>query len=330
VNPNGVVLHSTVGSKVRHDPPDRAIDALAEGQHGVVTRAQLSELGVHHRALDHRIRVGRLYPLHRGVHAVAGRRLLGKHGHWMAAVLACAPGAVLSHHAAAALWGIRRGMRIELTVPRGRKAKPGIKLHYANLPDDERTTHEGIPTTTVPRTLLDLSAVVQRDELRSAMRQAEQLRLADPLWLGDLIERYPRKPGVPAVRALIKEAQRGLSVVRSELEERFQALLLSACLPVPKTNVCIEGVEVDCAWPEERLVVELDGRWVHDVADAFEQDRVRDRSLGAAGWRVVRITWRQLHDTPDEVEGDLRALLAPEPAPPARSRTRSGSPPGPS
>ena len=269
--------------------------------------------------------------MHRGVYAIVGPRLLSKHGRWMAAVLACGPRAVLSHFAAAALWAIRGGSRIEVTVPRGgRKPRKGIHLHWANLPDDETTVHQGIPTTTVPRTLLDLSAVVQRDELRSALRQAEQLRLTDALWLGDLILRYPRKPGIPILKAVVEEAQRGLAVIRSELEERFQALLLNACLPMPKTNVRIEGLEVDCAWPEERLIVELDGRWVHDVAEAFERDRVRDRRLEAAGWRVVRITWRQLHDTPDEVEADLRKLLAPEPAPPARSRTPSGSRPVPS
>jgi very-short-patch-repair endonuclease len=133
--------------------------------------------------------------------------------------------------------------------------------------------------------------------------------LRDRLWLGDLVERYPRKPGVPAVRALIAEAQLGLGVVRSELEERFQALLLNAAVPRPETNAHIEGVEVDCAWPEHNLIVELDGHATHGGAQAFETDRARDRRLEAAGWRVVRITWRQLHDTPDEVEADLRSLL---------------------
>jgi very-short-patch-repair endonuclease len=247
--------------------------------------------------------------MYRGVYAIVGRRLLTKHGHWMAAVLACSPGARLSHRAAAALWGMRGGARLEVTVPRGRRPRNGIHLHWADLPDDEVTTHEGIPTTTVPRTLLDLSAIVQRDELRSALRQAEQLRLTDPLWLGDLIERYPRKPGVPILRAVAEEARRGMNVVRSELEERFQAFVLNAGLPAPKTNIRIEELEVDCAWPRERLIVELDGRSVHGVTDAFELDRARDRRLEAAGWRVVRITWRQLHDTLDDVEADLRRLL---------------------
>jgi len=216
----------------------------------------------------------------------------------------------LSHFAAAGLWGMRRSTRIEVTGPRGRKARPGIHLHYANLPTDETTTHHGIPTTTVPRTLLDLSAAVQRDELRSAMRQAEQLRLTDRLWLGDLIERHPHKSGIPTLKAVVEEAQRGMNIVKSELEERFQAFLINAGLSLPITNVLIEGFEVDCVWPEARLIVELDGRRVHDLLDAFEQDRARDRRLEAAGWRVVRITRRQLHDTPGAVEADLRRLLA--------------------
>jgi hypothetical protein len=159
--------------KGRQDPADPEIAALAEGQHGVVTRAQLSELGLGGRAIDHRIEVGRLRPMYRGVYAIVGPRLLTQHGRWMAAVLASGPGAVLSYLAAAALWQIRGGTRLEVTVPRGRKARKGIQLHWVDLPDDEVTIHHGIPVTTVPRTLLDISAVVQHAEFRSAMRQAD-------------------------------------------------------------------------------------------------------------------------------------------------------------
>jgi len=148
----------------------------------------------------------------------------------------------------------------------------------------------------VPRTLLDLGAVLQRDELRSAMRQAEQLRLTDRLWLGDLLERYPRKPGSPTLRAVVEDAQRGMNVVRSDLEELFQAFLIRAGIPLPSTNVLVEGYEVDCTWADAGLVVELDSR---------------NRRLEAEGWRVVRITWRALHDTPGAVEADLRKLLTP-------------------
>lgn len=296
-------------AEVRHDPADRAIGALAERQHGVVSRAQLSELGLGRRAIGHRIEVGRLVVVHRGVYSV-GHRLLTQHGRWMAAVLACGPGAVLSHRAAAALWGMRRGGPVEVTVPRGRKSRERIGLHHADLPPDERTTHRGIPVTTVPRTLLDLSAVVQRHELRSAWRQTEQLRLTDALSVPDLMARYPRRPGMPNLRAVLAEVQAGLGTTRSELEDRFQTFLLDAGLSTPETNARIENLEVDCVWRSERLIVELDGRTTHGTGTAFEQDRARDRKLEAAGWRVIRVTWRQLHEERAAVEADMRKLLS--------------------
>ena len=290
---------------------ERAIGALAERQHGVVSRAQLSELGLGDRgAIEHRVRLGRLRPVHRGVYTI-GHRLLTQDGRWMAAVLAYGPGTVLSHRAAAALWGMRGGTWVEVTVPSGRRARDGIQVHRAALPEDERTTHRGIPTTTVPRTLLDLSAVVTKRHLRGALREAEHLRLSDPLSLHDIVARYPRRPGLKAIKALLAEASVGARIIRSELEERFQDFLVRAGLPLPQTNVVIEGYEVDCVWPEQRLIVELDGHASHSPTHAFELDRARDRRLEAAGWRVIRITWRQLEQEPDLVEADLRRLLLP-------------------
>jgi very-short-patch-repair endonuclease len=102
-------------------------------------------------------------------------------------------------------------------------------------------------------------------------------------------------------------------VTRSELEKRFREFLINARLPLPETNasVQVDGVwyEVDCLWRQQHLVVELDGRDVHDTNQAFEADRARDRILQAAGYRVIRITWRQLHESPAAVAADLRALL---------------------
>jgi uncharacterized protein DUF559 len=287
---------------------DRAIGALAERQHGVVSRAQLLELGVGADAIDRRLKLRRLCHVHRGVYTV-GHRLLTQHGCWMAAVLAYGPGTVLSHRAAAALWGMRGGTWVEVTATGARRGRHGIQVHRAALPEDERTTHRGIPTTTVPRTLLDLSAVVQQHEVRSALRRAEQLRLGDSLSLQDLIARYPRRPGLKAIKALLSEAGIGARIIRSELEERFQDFLIRIGLPLPQTNVVIEGYEVDCVWPEQRLIVELDGHATHSPTYAFELDRARDRRLEAAGWHVIRITWRQLELEADLVEADLRRLL---------------------
>jgi very-short-patch-repair endonuclease len=287
---------------------DRAIGALAERQHGVVSRGQLLELGLNRGAIVHRLKLARLRPVHRGIYTI-GHRLLTQDGRWMAAVLACGPGAVLGYRAAAALWGMRGGTWVEVTVPSGRLPRDGIQVHRAALPEDERTTHRGIPTTTVPRTLLDLSAVVTKRHLRSALREAEHLRLSDPLSLHDLIARYPRRPGLKAIKALLAEASVGARIIRSELEERFQDFLVRRGLPLPQTNVVIEGYEVDCVWPGQRLIVELDGHASHSPTHAFELDRARDRRLEAAGWRVIRITWRQLEQEPDLVEADLRRLL---------------------
>jgi very-short-patch-repair endonuclease/predicted transcriptional regulator of viral defense system len=293
--------------QLRTSAAERAIGALAERQHGVVTRAQLSELGLGAGAIDHRVRLGRLRAVHRGVYRIGP---LSSDGRRMAAVLACGRDAVLSHLSAAALWGIRQSDRIEVTTRASHRGPKHIRVHRSPLRDDERTTHRGIPTTTVPRTLLDLSAVVHPDALRSALRQAEQLRLTDPLSLIDLVERYPRRQGLAAIRALLKEASIGARVIRSELEERFQAFLLRAGLPLPQTNQFVEGFEVDCVWPDQGLIVELDGRAVHDTFHAFEQDRSRDRVLAAAGWRVIRVTWRQLHEEPELLKADLRQLLS--------------------
>ncbi len=287
---------------------DRAIAALAESQHGVVSRAQLLELGAGAGAIDRRLKRELLCPVQRGVYTI-GPRHLTQHGRWMAAVLAYGPGAALSHRAAAALWGMRGGSWVEVTVPSGRHGRNGIHVHRSKLPEDERTTHRGIPTTTVPRTLLDLSAVVGNRHLRGALREAEHLRLTDPLSLHDLIARYPRRPGLKAIKALLSEASIGARIIRSELEERFQDFLISIGLPLPQTNVVIEGFEVDCVWPEQRLIVELDGHATHSPTYAFELDRARDRRLEAAGWRVIRITWRQLEREADLVETDLRRLL---------------------
>ena len=135
----------------QRDSADRAIGRLAERQHGVVSRAQLSELGLGAGAIKHRVEIGRLRPVYRGVYTI-GHELLTRNGRWEAAVLAFGPGAVLSYRAAAALWGVRGGSPVEITVPGARHRRPGILVHRAKLPADETTTHFGIPTTTVPRT----------------------------------------------------------------------------------------------------------------------------------------------------------------------------------
>lgn len=177
---------------------DAGIAELAARQHGVVARRQLLELGLGRGAVDRRIGAKRLHPVHRGVYAV-GHRELSRLGWWMAAVLACGPDAVLSHRSAAALWRIREGSptRVDVSLPRELASRHGIRARRALVPGDERTTHAGIPVTTVPRTLLDLAGVLQSHELNRALEQAEALRLSDPIPLVAVVERHPAGAGSP-------------------------------------------------------------------------------------------------------------------------------------
>jgi Protein of unknown function (DUF559) len=137
------------------------------------------------------------------------------------------------------------------------------------------------------------------------------MALADSLSLPDLLARYPRRRGSSTIRAILADGRTALT--RSELEDRFLALLDATDLSRPEVNACLElaggWIEVDCAWRAHRLVVELDGHATHATRATFERDRSRDRMLLTTGWRVVRITWRQLHDRPAVIAADLRRLL---------------------
>ena len=174
--------------------------------------------------------------------------------------------------------------------------------------------HDRIPVTTVGRTLFDLAAVVSPGQAARAVKEAEVRRLRDSLSLADLLERHPRRPGAAALRAVIEEHARP---TRSEFEDRFLLFLVAASLPRPATNVTMRAagrwIEMDCMWREQRLIVELDGAATHLTRAAFESDRARDRALVAAGWRVMRVTWRQLRDDPTGLAETLHAALAPGP-----------------
>jgi very-short-patch-repair endonuclease len=245
----------------------------------------------------------------------------------MAATLAVGPRAVLSHRSAAQLWGLapRKAIAPEVTIPRGWRGQAGICVRRSGLPADEVTQAEKIPVTTVPRTLLDLAAVVSKRQLELALNEAEVQRLTDALSVPDLLERYPRRPGSAVLRSLLRDEAALNGITQNDFEEDFVALLDAHSLQRPRFNadVVVRGrhFNVDCLWREGRLIVELDGREVHGTARAFETDRERDRLLLADGWRVMRLTWRQVRDDPAEIVADLRLLLEGSPA-----RPRSGAP----
>jgi very-short-patch-repair endonuclease len=168
---------------------------------------------------------------------------------------------------------------------------------------------DGIPVTSLPRTLLDLAEVVPQDHVTRAIEEAERKRIFDRKALEELLQRSPGRRGRRPLRAILTDAVIE-PATRAELERRFHQLIQKAGLPKPKINTLVEGFEVDVCWPSHRLIVELDGYETHQTRKAFEDDRERDVALLLAGYRVVRVTWRQLTRQPDQVTSRLRRLLA--------------------
>jgi very-short-patch-repair endonuclease len=299
----------------RSRPIDARVARLAEGQYGVVGRGQLIELGLGRRGVEHRIAMGRLHPVAHGVYAV-GHRILSSKGNWMASVLSSGPGAILSHRSAAVFWGIKAPSAgpVHVTVSRKSTSSRLIRRHHFALPGDEVTVHDGMPVTTVPRTVLDLAATSSTDEVEVVIRQVEFLRLYDRLSLLDLVARYPGRRGVARIRAALARIEAlPAGRVRSPLETRFLPFLRRYRVLRPRLNDWIivgeRRYQVDCHWPGTGQIVELDSWQAHGSRSAFREDRIRDRVLRTAGYEVTRISWRQLDDEPEAIASDLRQLL---------------------
>jgi very-short-patch-repair endonuclease len=288
--------------------------AVAALQHGVVARWQLLEAGFTRHAIEGLIRRGQLHPIHHGVYAVGHTRLTVK-GRWMAAVLAGGPDAVLSHRAATALWELRPGSsgRIDVTVPgRKRRGCRGIRLHNVRrLHPEDRDVVDGIPVTAVHRTLLDYAEIAQRQQLRLAIEAAERREIFDLRGLDALCARSRGRRGLKPLKAVVAELRGPAPWTQSELERRFLALIRDAGLPEPQCNVLVEGFLVDCWWPRQRLVIEIDGYRFHKSRAQFDENRLRDTKLQLAGIRVLRITQPRIESGTAELLSDLRrALLA--------------------
>jgi very-short-patch-repair endonuclease/predicted transcriptional regulator of viral defense system len=305
------------GNKCIELPDEALIVALAERQHAVVTLSQLQLLGLGRSGVSRRVRSGRLHRVHRGVYAV-GRPSLTRHGRWMAAVLACGPKALLSHRSVGALHGIRQDNRAktDVTVPRpSARSRPTIDVHASlTLESRDVTSVDGIPCTTVARTLVDLGDVVSRREVERAVDRAELLRVFDGRAVHDVLARAGRRKGAGTLRAILDGYEQP-KLTRTEVEERFLALCRNASLPSPVVNepiVLDDGItyEPDFLWRAEKLIAETDGRDVHTTRKAFEHDRLRDQRLTMAGFTIVRFTWRQVTREPQRIAGALQALLA--------------------
>jgi very-short-patch-repair endonuclease len=276
----------------------------------VIALFQLLALGYTRRAVEHRIAIGRLHPVFRGVYAV-GRPDVSRKGRWMAAVLACRFDVVLSHETAAALWRMRpaEGAIIHVSGPRARDHRqPGIAAHRTQtLCEWDLTRCENIPVTSPVRTLIDLGTRLPADALEAAINEADKLDLIDPSALRAALEARRGQRGVRPLREILDRVE--FVLTDSALERRFLPLARSAGLPKPSTQQWVNGFRVDFYWPDLGLVVETDGLRYHRTASQQTKDRVRDQAHIAAGLTPLRFTHWQVRYDPQHVERTLRAAV---------------------
>jgi putative AbiEi antitoxin of type IV toxin-antitoxin system len=279
---------------------------IARRQHGLVTRKQLLDAGISKEEIRRRIQKGALLVVHRGVYRV-GHKAPSIEARFLAAVLACGDGAVLSGHAAGYLWGLIKGTAPppEVTSPKRRKVR-GVRTRHARRGEIEATTWRGIPITTVPRTLVDLSSLLPFDDLARACHEAGVLHRTTPRQVEKVVRKRPNTPGAKQLR----EVMHGdVHVTLSALERRFLERLDEASLPHPLTNKSADGRRVDCRWPEHKLTVELDSYRFHNSRRAWEQDRRREREAYARGDQFRRYTRDDVFEAPEQMLAELRDLL---------------------
>lgn len=293
------------------DAARQQIAVIAGAQHGVITTLQVRALGFSSQTIARLTANGHLHRLHRGVYAV-GHTALTLYGRWLAAVLACGPDALLSHHAAAALHELRTNPTglIDVTAP-GKHRVEGVRCHTArSLSDQERTTINAIPVTSLARTYLDYAEIASPRLLKQALAAGERANKLNFLRLEAAIQGNPGRHGARALNTALKEFKPEDPRTRSQMERHFLAAVRRAGLPEPQCNVYVDGLLVDFYWPDAGLVIEVDSFAWHRSRHSFEEDRRRDAIHTVAGRRTLRPTHRRIEYETDALMEDIRRLLA--------------------
>jgi very-short-patch-repair endonuclease len=288
----------------------RLIRELAERQHGVVAHRQLIDMGLGKMLIHSRLEGGRLVPLYQGVYALGHRRLTQR-GEWMAAVLACGPGAVLSHGSAAHLWDMR-GSRgpIEVTRRSGHRRPHGVLLHQTrSLPPEDIFEEAGIPITSIERTVLDMAGRLDDRQLEHMLVAADRSGRLNWSRLRRVLDAAGGKRGRRRLRRVAAQVDPSAIDTKSPLEIDFLALCRKARLPTPHVNVWVEGKLADFYWPQAKVIVETDSYTFHGDRLAFERDHESTVALEVLGYRVHRATYNMLKHHPGQFLRLVRASL---------------------
>jgi very-short-patch-repair endonuclease len=297
---------------------DRAVATRAATQHALITARQFAELGGTATMARHRLRTGRWSKAAEGVFRIGGAPVTW-HSHVLAAVLAGGPGAVASHRTAGALHGLdgcRRGTP-EVTVPRNHRYRPrGVKVHEStDLHLAPIVPVDGIPTTAVPRTLVDLGAVMPTHRVHLAVDHARRHALTNWDQLLDVLVAHARRGrrGVGALRAILDQHHDEVAVTGSRAERLLVTLLVQAGLPGPVLQHEVEEggrrYRLDFAYPQARVAIEYDGTQ-HTEREVWERDHPRQNAIVLTGWTVLRYTRRMYLREPERIVREVRRALA--------------------
>jgi len=279
---------------------------LAERQWGVVKRTQLEEIGLTGGGISRWIDEGRLHRVYPEVYAVGHGSLAWK-GKLAAALFYAGPGAALWGITAAHWFGLLtyEPEVVHVCTPRRRQSLPDVQVHGEKR--IKRVLHKHLPTTPPAQTLLDIADEITLNQLRRAVSEAEDLMLVSLDEVNAVLGRG--KSGSARLRAALECHRPQLAKTKSKLEAKFVLLCERYSLTPPDVNVFVAGHEVDAVWFDQHLVVELDGHLAHGTAARLEKDHQRDMDLRAAGYTVLRYTWQQVTQRPEQIAAELRLRL---------------------
>lgn len=294
------------------------VAGIAETQLGLISRAQLRELGLADASIASAVARGRLHPIFHSVFGV-GHGPLSIHARLLAATMACGEGSVVSHGTAAWLLRLqdRRPPSVDVIAPveSGRKIR-GLRRRFVPSPGAGEIEVVGrVPTTDPSRTIVDNAGIFGRQDLSDLIEQAATLRVLNVPGIDAILD-GPRRRGAPALLRVLEPWRRykpGIHL-RSRMEAKMLPLLTRYGLPIPECNAKLriagKKFEVDFLWRRAKLVVETDGGAFHDNPVAGERDSKRNRALVEAGYLIPRLGWEDLRDRPDAVMAELISLLS--------------------
>lgn len=289
---------------------------VTSGQHGIFTLAQARDSGIDERAVRHGVEVGAWTSVHAGVYRVTAAPFSWR-GRLMAACLAGR--ALASHRSAAVLWELDGfGEEApEISRPRGTNFRAaGVRSHEStDLPMAEPVVIDGIPTTGIARTLVDIGAVVPLWKVERAVDEALRRNLLTIQDTWAVLIRHSRRGrrGCGKLRAVLNDRIPAGST-DSWFERLFLRALGDTSIPMPATQHVVRDragyvVRVDVAWPEQKVAVELDGKAFHLNAEAFEHDAAVRNRLRVDGWVVLVVTWKMFTEQPFTVWSQIPRAL---------------------